>query len=115
MTYNMYCVTQTKKYPAWLSSVLALMLLGGTVASQTWCWKLSKRLFYPYRPAYGTQHIASSGEHIDSYTPAPSCNGTDCSSGTTSSSNGATVGGSSGFQIGDKDSAAVARACKKVL
>lgn len=75
----MYRVTQTKKYPTWAGIVLALMLIGGVAASQTWCWKLSKRLWHPYRRAYGTQQKPH-GQHHDNYTPEHSSNGTASSS-----------------------------------
>lgn len=83
MTYCVHRVTQTKKYPTWAGIVLALMLVGGVAASQTWCWKLSKRLWHPYRRAYGTQ-LKANAEHIDNYTPEHSSNGTGSSSGTAS-------------------------------
>lgn len=82
----MYRVLHTKKYPTWAGIVLALMLLGGILASQTWCWQLSKRLWHPYRRAYGTKRKM---QHIDSYTPEHSSNGTGSSRGTESSGNGA--------------------------
>lgn len=106
MSHCIYQVVQTKKYPPGLGIFLALMLLGGVLASQTWCFKLSKRLRHPYRRAYGTAPRAP-GEHHDSYTPLASSNGTDSSTGGKNSANGgnrsATTPVGSSFPLADKD------------
>jgi hypothetical protein len=122
MSYCIYRVTQTKQHPTWVIVLLCGMLLGGVVASQTWCWKLSKRLFHPYRRAYGTQ--PKHGDHIDNYTPASSSNGTGSSTDTVASSNGVKpstngplagieVGGS--FPLADNDMTTTPKEGKKLL
>jgi hypothetical protein len=52
--------TSTGLSPA-LRNTFVVFLLGGIAGTQEWSFRLSKRIFQSYRPAYGTKSLIRNG------------------------------------------------------
>eukprot|EP00892_Ulva_mutabilis_P002829 jgi/Ulvmu1/12547/UM090_0034.1 len=50
--YTAYKVLHAPKFPEGIRNFMVFLLVGGCLASQLWCYKLSSRLRTKYRPAY---------------------------------------------------------------
>ena len=50
--------------PLGVRIVYALILASGTLGTQDWSYRMSRRIFQKYRPAYGTKSLLHNG-HID--------------------------------------------------